>query len=179
MPDDPESNFTHLTGFVRQLTACQSSLYAYICALLGTSGGAADVLQETNVVLWQKAAEYDADRPFGPWAFRFAHFQVMAYRKRQSRDRLVYDDRTFDQVSDALRRRDDSADRELSALDDCLGKLPVRHREVVDARYRHEEPVEAIAARLGKAANAVAAELYRIRKSLHDCIHATLAREAE
>ena len=164
-----------MADVVRHLAACQSGLYAYVCSLLGTSRGAADVLQEANVVLWEKAAEYDPARPFLPWAFRVAHYQVLAYRKRQSRDKLVFDDDLLAAVTDALRRRDESADRELQALDGCVGKLPARQRDVVEARYRTGEAVDAMARRLGKAPNAMAAELYRLRKQLMDCVRRTLA----
>jgi len=166
-----------LGAVVRQIAASQSGLYAYVCALLGGSRGAADVLQEANVVLWEKAAEYDATRPFLPWAYGIAHFQVLAYRKRQSRDKLVFDDGLLAAVDAAVRRRDDRADRELEALDGCVGKLSPRQRAVLDARYRDGEAVEAIAGRLNKAPNALSAELYRLRKGLMDCVRRALGRE--
>ena len=174
-PGEPAADRQRSADVVRHITACQSALYAYVCALLGTSAGAADVLQEANVVLWEKAGEYDPARPFLPWAYRVAYFQVLAHRKRLSRDKLVFDDDLLGAVSDALRRRDESADRELEALDGCVGKLPPRQRELLDARYRDGEPVESIARRGGKAPNALAAELYRVRKLLMDCVRRTLA----
>ena len=90
-PDGDNAHFRDtrraMTHVVREITACQSALYAYVCSLLGTSAGAADVLHEANVVLWEKAAEYDPSRPFLPWAYRIAYFQVLAHRKRRSRDK--------------------------------------------------------------------------------------------
>ena len=162
---------------VRLLTASQSSLYAYVCSLLGTSAGAADVLQEANVVLWEKAAEYDPSRPFLPWAYKIAYFQVLAHRKRLSRDKLVFDDEMLGQVAESLARRDEDAGRQLEALDGCVAKLSPRHRELVDARYHQGQAVESIARRLRKAPNAVAAELYRVRKALMDCVRLRLAAE--
>jgi RNA polymerase sigma-70 factor (ECF subfamily) len=173
---DPPPDSRRLADVVRHITACQSALYAYVCGLLGTSAGAADVLQEANVVLWEKAAEYDPARPFLPWAYRVAYFQVLAHRKRRGRDKLLFDDEMLATVSEAMTRRDDSADRELEALDGCIGKLPPRNRAVVEARYRDAEAVEAIARREGRAANAVAAELYRARKLLADCVRRAVAR---
>lgn len=162
---------------VREITACQSTLYAYICSLLGTSHGAADVLQEANLVLWEKAGEYDPDRSFLPWAYRIAYFQVMAYRKKRSREKLTFDDELIERISDAFRRRDEGMDRQLEALDGCMNKLPQKHRAVVDARYRDGESLDVIAGRVGKAPNAVAAELYRLRKVLMECIRTRLATE--
>src|SRR4051812_35307759 len=69
---------------VRQITGCQSAPDAYVGSVIGSSAEAADVLQETNVALWEKADEYDTARPFLPWAYQFAWFEVLAYRKRQS-----------------------------------------------------------------------------------------------
>ena len=80
-----------MNEFMLLLTSHQSSLYACISALLGGVEGVQDVLQETNVVLLEKAGEYDPARPFVPWALAFARFQTLAWRKRQTRDRLVLD----------------------------------------------------------------------------------------
>ena len=71
------------TEFVQLLTGIQSRLYSLsICTLIADGAGALDVLQEANVVLWEKAHEYDPTRPFAPWAYRIAYLQVLAYRKR-------------------------------------------------------------------------------------------------
>ena len=46
-----------MSQFVERLTAAQSALYGSIHTLLAGSPDAADVLQETNRVLWRKAAD--------------------------------------------------------------------------------------------------------------------------
>src|SRR5262249_23791855 len=133
--------------FLLQLTSHQSTMYAAIAALLGGVEGAHDVLQETNVVLLEKAGEFDAARPFVPWALTFARFQVMAWRKRQSRDRLVLNDELFAVLADRLAADFVSPNRRLDAIEACLGKLQAESRELVNARYMHGEAVQDIAAR--------------------------------
>lgn len=160
---------------VRCITASQSVLYAYVCSLLGTSSGAADVLQEANLVLWEKALEYDPNRPFMPWAYKIAYFQVLAYRKRRSRDRLHFDDELLGRIGAAFEKRNEALDDQLAALGGCIEKLAPRRRAVVDARYREGKSVEAIAAQAGRAPNAVSAELYRVRKTLMECVRAAIA----
>lgn len=71
---DPEQS----ARFVVLLTGLQSRICAYLCTLLARAEDARDVLQETDLVLWKKAADYDPARPFEPWAFRFAHWQALA-----------------------------------------------------------------------------------------------------
>ena len=50
------------------------------------------MLQETNLDLWRKASTYDASRPFLPWVRTIAHYQVLTFRKKQSRSHLFFDD---------------------------------------------------------------------------------------
>ena len=80
---------------VGQLTACQGKLYGYIMSLLPDAHQARDVLQETNLVIWRKAAEYEAGTNFGAWVSRIAFYQVMAHRSRQKRDRHVSTCKSF------------------------------------------------------------------------------------
>ncbi len=167
---DPEQS----ARFVALLTGMQSRLYAYLCTLLARPDDARDVLQETNVVLWKKAADYDPTRPFEPWAFRFAHWQARAWRQRQSRDRLVFDDSAFEQLAVEC-PRGGSAEREMRALEDCLAKLPEKPRALIDRRYAGGESVLGIAEAEKKPPNAIAALLYRARKLLADCMNDVLA----
>lgn len=169
---DPEQS----ARFVAMLTGLQSRLYAYLCTVLARADDARDVLQETNVVLWKKAADYDPARPFEPWAFRFAHWQALAWRKRQSRDRLVFDDATLDLLAAEFDSAH-GAENELRALEECLGKLPEKQRALIARRYQDAESVNAIAASEGKPPNVIAAFLYRARKALAECIATVLATE--
>lgn len=171
------SNRGHTPSFVGHLTGCQSALYAFISALLGGAEGAGDILQETNIVLWNKAADYDPARPFLPWAYTFARFQVMAWRKKQSRDRLVLDDDLLDRVADDFMALDVTAEKQLEALEGCLSKLAPPQRELLDSRYTKGEPVNEIAARMGRDENVVSASLYRIRRTLMKCVEITLGQE--
>src|SRR5580698_3875418 len=122
---------TPSAGFLLQLTNHQSAMYAAVVSMLGGAEGAQDVLQETNAALLEKALEYDPTRPFVPWAVGFARTQVLAWRKRQTRDRLVLDDELFEAVADRLATDPPAPNQRLEALERCLGKLPYLSRELV------------------------------------------------
>lgn len=47
------------------LTSHQQTLYAYIRTLLPEADVASDVLQETNLMLWQRAGEFSPGSDFG------------------------------------------------------------------------------------------------------------------
>lgn len=163
-------------SLLQQITSAQSALYAFILTLMGGQDGAADVLQETNVKICRELHRYDASRPFLPWAMTLAKFEVMAWRTRQQRSRLVLDN----DVAELMAAEEESnfgAERELRALESCLEAMPERQRVLLRDRYEKRETVRTIAKRRSQPENALAALLYRLRKSLQDCITTKLAQE--
>ena len=154
-------------------------MYAAVVAMMGSVEGAQDILQEANAALLEKAKEYDPTRPFIPWAIGFVRNQVLAWRKKQSRDRLVLNDELYEAVANRLAADLSQPNRRLEALEQCLNKLPISSRELITARYGRGESVQVIAARSGQSSNVVSVSLFRVRQALLDCIRASLAAEDE
>ena len=163
--------------FVQRLTACQSAMYAFIVSLLGGANDADDVLQETNMKLCRRWSQYDRDQPFLRWAYAFARFEVMAYRKSKQRSRLVLDNTLVATIAGELEESSENADSRLKLLEVCLKRLNARQRELIFARYGRGEAVRDIAARLSRPENAMAALFYRLRKILADCVQSLIGRE--
>ena len=163
--------------FVQLLTGAQSALYAFIVSLLGGVNDANDVLQETNLKLCRKSTEYDSNQPFLRWAYAFARFEVMAWRKTKQRSRLVLDDELLATVAAEIEETAEEADHRLEVLEKCMERLNPRQRELIAARYARGEPVQDIAARLSRPENAMAALFYRLRKLLADCAQSVLGRQ--
>lgn len=161
-------------SFAETLAAQQSRLYAFVYSQLGDPELARDVLQETNRVLWENAAEFDASRPFLPWAFGVAKNQVRAARQRIGRERLCFDPDVAEALADRLETHSLEVDRRQAALADCLDRLPLRQREVVQRRYGLSESLAEIAQALGRSASAVGVMLFRCRQSLAECIQTRL-----
>ncbi len=157
----------------------QRSMYAMICSLLGNSERAQDVLQETNLVLWEKAAEYDRSRPFKPWALRFAHNQVLAFRQKTQRDRLVFDDQMLEDVRERTIVATETLENQLKSLDACLEKLPSQQRELIRRRYFEGIKLKQIAEDNSQSANSLAAMLFRARQALLRCMKTQVAAEPE
>jgi RNA polymerase sigma-70 factor, ECF subfamily len=157
-------------AFVESMTAHQGRLYAYILSLLGDVDQANDVLQEANVVLWRNASEFRPGSNFRAWAFRIAHFQVMAHRQRQFRDRVVFDDEILALLDPAAREADETYESREQALTGCLEKLGAPHRDLLHRRYAQGQSLQTIAQACRKTANGVAQMLFRIRRSLIECV---------
>ena len=122
----PEPSFE----FVQLLTTHQSRMFAYILSLLGNRTQAEDVMQETNAVLWRKAHEFKLDTNFGAWMLRVAYFQVMAHRRKITRDRLVFDDDFLADIADDAQQQSERYEEKQRLLVDCIGKLNERHQKL-------------------------------------------------
>lgn len=163
--------------FAVQLTQCQRKLHAFILSMVWNPADADEVLQETNLVLWQKAGDFDKSRPFIPWAMRFAQLQTLAWLKRH-RHRPIMVDADLGALLAAEAIEETLFDRRRVALAACLQKLAPRQRELVMRRYEPEASVNAMAAKVGVTPKAISDRLRRIRQTLLDCINATLDQEA-
>ena len=163
--------------FVQRLTASQSAMYAFIVSLLGGANDADDVLQETNMKLCRRWSQYDREQPFLRWAYAFARFEVMAYRKSKQRSRLVLDNTLVATIAGELEESSENADSRLKLLEVCLKRLNARQRELIFARYGRGEAVRDIAARLSRPEHALAALFYRLRKILAVCVQSLVGRE--
>jgi RNA polymerase sigma-70 factor (ECF subfamily) len=156
--------------FVRLVIDHQIRLYAWISSLLGGSGDVRDVLQDVNVMIWQRAREYAEGTDFWRWASQIAYFTVLTYRKRRSRDRLIFDDDFLKSVAAAATRQTESINDDLVSLRRCVEKLPPLERDLIRERYSLKRPVKRLAELRNKSAGAIAQALRRIRAVLADCI---------
>ena len=153
-------------------------MHAYIFSLVWNPADADDILQETNIVLLKKAAEYDTNRKFLPWALTIARFQALAGLKRRQRLRFVFDDALTMFLADDAAREDSILEARRLALATCLQKLPAASRDLLVRRYEPKAVVGDMAAALGLSLKTLSDRLRRIRQKLLDCINRTLAEEA-
>lgn len=145
--------------------------------LTGNSADSRDILQDTNLTIIKDASHYREGTPFLAWAKTLAHYQVLTYRKKQSRDRLVFDDEVFERLSATLAERPEKSNRRLDALNSCLKKLASDQQALITTKYFERLSIQQLSERFACSQSAVVSLLYRIRKVLAECIKATLAKE--
>jgi RNA polymerase sigma-70 factor (ECF subfamily) len=136
---------------------------------------AREVLQETNVMILQKADDLAEVKNFDRWAFRIAYFEVLSFRRNRGRDRhLLFDDQLLEELAEAAQQYGSSPDDRIQALEKCVEQLPEHSRELLKARYGQENTVQHLAELTHKPKRTVATQLFRIRRSLLDCIQRKL-----
>jgi RNA polymerase sigma-70 factor (ECF subfamily) len=160
--------------FISEITAAQRHLHAFLSSVVWNVADADEVLQETNLALWRKANEYDPERPFLPWAMRFAQIQVKAWLKRRERVPLVFDDALIERLATDAVTDSPALAAMRRALADCLAKLSADQQELIMSRYEPDARVDALAADHNIAPKALSERLRRIRARLLACIEKTL-----
>ena len=164
-------------AYVKDLVSHQEDLRAFIYALLPNSPEADDVLQNTNLILWRKKNAFKQGTNFHAWAFKIARIQVQHQYDRAKREtRLVFSESTLDKIEDAA-SDNPLRERELEALENCIGKLNDKQRNIVDARYRPGDSLEMHGKKTRATPGSLRISLFRIRAILRRCVEATLAGE--
>jgi len=166
MPDPLPSTET----LVLLLTRHQEQLFRYIFSLVPYEADARDILQETSLALYRKFAEYDPARPFLPWAYRFAFFQVQKHREKSARSPLLFSEDVMDLLASERTHIEPRLDERLRLLDACLQKLTAQDQALVTSRYAMRQSAEEMTARFSLSRRTLFRNLEILRQRLHECV---------
>lgn len=132
-----------------------------------------EVAQRSFVVAYSKITDYEPGTNFSAWLFTIARYQL---RTEMSRLRRIADYHTRyapDLLLKELERRDsrpEEMEQRLEFLKGCVSKLDRDSRQFITWRYEDEIPLEEMAKRSHRSIAAIKKLLWKLRRSLHDCI---------
>ncbi len=163
--------------FERKLTSIQGPLLGYVISLLGPDADADDVVQETNVFLFERRDDFTPGTSFKAWVFRTAYFKALACRRdRIRRDECEFSEATIHLVAERGNELFGEGEDRLTALRQCLAKLPESDRALLAVRYLDDSPLADYAKQHGRSAAAVYKAISRIRLALRHCIEGLLKK---
>lgn len=158
------------SDFMSHFLATERKIRAFARALTIHPDDAEEVFQQAAVTMLEKYEQREAGVDFTQWACRIVIFKVMEFRQKHRRDRLRFSTETLDAIArDGMESIELVTDRSL-ALERCLEQLQPQYRQMIAARYVHDESVEAIAKTMGRTVQAVYRALSRSRRTLHECM---------
>lgn len=164
--------------FIRLMTKYERMVYGYIFCLVPNWADADEILQETNIRLWEEFEKFKPGTNFAAWAIRVAHFQVLTWRKKVSRSRLVFDQRVVDAIAAEPCWNNEEFESRQQALADCVSELSENSRDLLRHCYVNGAKAKDVAVELNRTPAAVYKALERIRSTLHTCIQRRLADPA-
>ncbi len=158
--------------FVGQIARHQAALHAYIISLIPGMDGVDDVLQETNLVLWEKRSSFREGTNFKAWACQIARFKVMNHRRKLANlGRLLFEDELADLLAAECEAEPEELDARMEALRKCLGRLRDKERELIEHRYFSKANLDEFAEKRGQSVETLRVTLFRIRAALKKCIN--------
>ena len=167
-----------LDHIVEQLDEIQGDLFGYILSLSGNYTEAKDILQEANLVIIKKVHSFEEGTSFRGWCFTIARFQVMAHRKKNSREKLVFSDNTFDDISSGfIDLSKEEKEEKFAILEDCISKLPDKQQLIIKKKYLAGLSLKNIAEEINSNENSLSQALFRARKNLIECVHKIVKKE--
>ena len=177
-PDQPASKPASQQEFLRVFLANEREILRYVVALVPNLGDAQEIVQQTAVVLWEKFDQYDAERPFAPWACRFALNVTRQWMARRKRWKALLDGELAEELAVRREQLRSEFDARLVHLGQCLQKLPEEQRTLVDGYYFRQMDVATVSEQAERTVDAVYKALQRIRRQLRECIERSLREEA-
>lgn len=162
--------------YLQLVTNHQALLFGYIRSI-APKVSHDDVLQETNIVLWDKMDKFELGTNFKAYACRVAYLKTMEALNAQKRKNwLVFDSDLLDGISEYYTCGDEKEEQSYiqSALRNCLTKLKERDRQLIHQRYTLGNTVRAIATEMGEKEGTLQQAFFRCRRLLRNCMEKSL-----
>lgn len=160
---------SHEAEFVKLLTGHQTALRCFVLSMLPGCQDVADILQDTNVVLWVKMASYEPGTNFRAWAFSVARNKILQYRDQAIRaGRIVLSEDLLETIEkNRTETRPEVLEIKLQALAQCLDLLNQPERTLILHRYSKTDGRPKVRP---PASGSSRVALCRIRRKLRDCV---------
>ncbi len=168
-----KSNHTtaDFTEFISLLTDHQSALRSFLHSMI-PQDDVRDVLQNTNIALWERRESFAMGTNFQAWAITIARYRALEHRKTLKKQRkfILSDDVSEFLAMEPFDRSPGLIEEKRIALRSCLALLKARDRELIHARYHSKASLAEYAKTDGRSAASLRVILNRLRSVLHDCI---------
>jgi RNA polymerase sigma-70 factor (ECF subfamily) len=145
-------------------------VYRFVLRIVRNEATAEDVISEVFLDVWRQAGKFEGRSAVSTWLLSIARFKALSVLRR--RPEVELDEEKAGAIEDhaddpevALAKKDKGA-----ALRQCLSKLSIEHREIVDLVYYHEKSVEEVARIVGIPEATVKTRMFYARKKLSELL---------
>jgi RNA polymerase sigma-70 factor (ECF subfamily) len=154
----------------------QSSLYAFIQSLVPGDSSVDDILQETNITLCAKEANFEKGSNFKAFAFSVARFKVLSHLRDKKRHQwLLADSDLCEELTENMIQQPVSQAPAQDHLRRCLNNLPDQQRQLMEKRYREGYSLRELSKIHKRTEGSLQQLFHRLRKLLRECIEKSMA----
>lgn len=135
-------------------------------------------MQETASSLWSRFGEYDPELgEFSTWAYRFAYYEVLRFRKTQSRSKLVFSEKLVEQLTNTHETQSNTLDHRYAVLAGCVSRLSAEDQLLIEGRYDQKSTIIALSHKINMPVKKLYKRLEKIRLVLFRCVDHKLNKE--
>jgi RNA polymerase sigma-70 factor (ECF subfamily) len=156
--------------FIGKFATVERSVRAYLHASCRNFNDAEDLLQNVWRTVWDKLDSYDDTRPFEAWVIGIARLEVLKWRERQARTRIVLSEETISRLAETAIAESEDLPARHKFMMECLEQLQGAARKLVNLKYFERRQIREIAGNLQRNVSAIEMQLVRVRRLLRDCI---------
>ena len=160
----------HEAQIVQLITSYQRDIYVYARSLVVNPDDASEIVQDTNLVLWEKRDELEAIDNLRAWIFQIVRYKVLEYRTRHKRKCVPFSNDLLEQLASHAPQHVTMNDDLIHELRRCVAQLSAKDRNILNQRYSKLISCENIADVTGRPIRWVYNTLNRIRQNLLDCV---------
>jgi RNA polymerase sigma-70 factor (ECF subfamily) len=164
--------------FVALFARHERAIRGVIRSMLPSSQDADEVMQEVGLACWHKFSDFqtdDSQDAFFRWACVIVRLEVLKYRRKCARDRLVLSDETIQLLSAEAEDRAPIAEQERQALEDCLNRMPPADQRLLMSVHTRGDSIAEIARQLGQNVRRLYSRVNALRDLLGECVRRKLA----
>lgn len=156
----------------QEMKNIQLDLRGYVISLTGPMGEVEEIMQQTNITVWQKRADFQAGTSFKSWVFSIAHFKMLGLRRDAlRRGHVAFSEETIEHISHAAEAKFAEENQQLLFLRQCIKQLKKKEQMLIQEFYTKGHSLTAYAKRVGKSVAAVHKSISRVRLKLRECIN--------
>lgn len=161
--------------FVKLYARYGRRVYAFVYSLVPIESDAEDLFQQVSLVLWKKFDHFDRSRGFLSWANGVAYNVVRNYRKKRSRDKLLFSDELLEKIAHQRNGRRSADSERAEALAECLSHLTVSDATLLKQFYGEGLTATEVAHESQRTPHSIYRRISKIRSRLVKCVQGKLA----
>jgi RNA polymerase sigma-70 factor (ECF subfamily) len=162
--------------FVELFLANQHRIYRFVAAAVPRWVEAEEIFQQTCLTVWERWEQFDQQQDFACWASGIAMNHLRNHVRKKQSHQVLFDDDMLEQLVVVQTEHQSLLDDMQSALTECLEKLSVEDRRLLQQSYIDEVSIKSLAESEGRTPNSLYKVLRRIRRVLYDCTTRAVAR---
>lgn len=169
-------------AFSRLVLLHQSRVRAFVSRFVREDDVADDLAQEVFITAFRSLKDWRPEGAFAAWLFVIARNRTLehlrAERRRRSHETSAFRSALSQWAEDrldGLAGREESEEKRMAALSECLRSLPPQNASLVREVYFERRSPGEMARVLGRTQGVMRTTLLRIRQSLRRCMEGRLA----